>query len=52
MEFLPWRFPVTLVAHDDRVAGIETLIKHMAVSEFRCKTAECLAHGWNLLNGG
>src|SRR5262245_31188951 len=35
MEFLPWRLAVALVAHDDRIAGVEALVEHVPAGEFR-----------------
>jgi hypothetical protein len=32
---LPRRLAVALVAHDDRIAGIEALVEHVAPGEFR-----------------
>src|SRR5262245_66209604 len=35
MECLPRRLAVALVAHDDRIAGIEALVEHVSPGEFR-----------------
>ena len=35
MEFLPWRLAVALIAHDDGIAGVESLVQHVAAGEFR-----------------
>src|SRR5262249_4264992 len=35
MESLPRRLAVALVAHDDRIAGIEALVEHVPPGEFR-----------------
>src|SRR6266545_2981098 len=35
MECLPRRLAIALVAHDDRIAGIEALVEHVPPGEFR-----------------
>src|SRR5215472_10107173 len=35
MEFLPWRLAIALIAHDDRIAGVEFFVEHVSAGEFR-----------------